>query len=127
MKRTKKNLKGMTLYEMIISIAIFAIMCGVLIGVGMHIDNSNKATNNLKAKINAEAPYAANRVEDPRMNKDVVKIDVKCGAGSVELEYEKYATADILVDSNVKNSSTGAADGPNSGLNLEFLGENPIN
>lgn len=62
MKNFKKTHKGMTLYEMIISIAIFAIMCGVLVGVGMHIDSTNRAANNLKKKIAAEAPYAANKL-----------------------------------------------------------------
>lgn len=60
----KKNLKGMTLYEMIISIAIFAIMAGVLIGVGAHIDNTTRAANNLKKKIATESPYAANKITE---------------------------------------------------------------
>ena len=60
MKKSKKKLKGMTLIEMIISIFIFAIMGGLLILVGTHIDATSKATNNLKNKIVEESPYAAN-------------------------------------------------------------------
>ena len=37
MKKGKKKLKGMTLIEMIISIAIFAIMGGLLVLVGNHV------------------------------------------------------------------------------------------
>ena len=60
MKKSKKKLKGMTLVEMIISIAIFAIMGGLLILVGTHIDATNRATNVLKTKVSNESPYAAN-------------------------------------------------------------------
>lgn len=62
MKKSRKKLKGMTLIEMIISIAIFAIMGGLLVLVGTHIDNTTKATNNLKNKIVVESPYAANHI-----------------------------------------------------------------
>lgn len=64
MKKSKKKLKGMTLIEMIISIFIFAIMGGLLILVGTHIDATSKATNNLKNKVVVESPYAANHVKD---------------------------------------------------------------
>ena len=60
MKKSKKKLKGMTLIEMIISIFIFAIMGGLLILVGTHIDATSKAANNLKNKVVVESPYAAN-------------------------------------------------------------------
>ena len=63
MKKSKKKLKGMTLVEMIISIFIFALMGGLLILIGTHIDNTTKATNRLKNKIVVESPYAANHVK----------------------------------------------------------------
>ena len=63
MKKSKKKLKGMTLVEMIISIFIFALMGGLLILIGTHIDSTTKATNRLKNKIVVESPYAANHVK----------------------------------------------------------------
>lgn len=62
MRKVKKNLKGMTLYEMIISIAVFALMAVVLIAVGTHVDRTTRAANNLKSKMVAEAPFAANKI-----------------------------------------------------------------
>ena len=99
MKRKKKTLKGMTLYEMIISIAIFAIMCGVLVGVGMQIDRTTRATNNLKNKIVKEAPYAANKLKqeggvDVFEAADItdmqIKISVEDGHGNVESKTVYY-------------------------------------
>ena len=63
MKKGKKKLKGMTLVEMIIAIAIFGIMGGLLILVGMHVDATTRAGNTLKNKVNEESYYAANHVK----------------------------------------------------------------
>ncbi len=63
MKKSKKKLKGMTLVEMIIAIAIFGIMGGLLILVGMHVDATTRAANNLKNKVTVESPYAANHIK----------------------------------------------------------------
>jgi prepilin-type N-terminal cleavage/methylation domain-containing protein len=62
MKKSKKKLKGMTLVEMIIAIAIFGIMGGLLILVGTHVDATTRAGNTLKNKVNEESYYAANHV-----------------------------------------------------------------
>ena len=62
MRKKMKSHKGMTLIEMIISLAIFAIMCGILVGVGIHIDQTSRATNNLKNKVAVQSPIAANKV-----------------------------------------------------------------
>ena len=60
MKKSRKKAKGMTLVEMIISIAIFGVMGGLLILVGTHVDSTTRAGNNLKHKVTVESPYAAN-------------------------------------------------------------------
>jgi hypothetical protein len=52
----------MTLVEMIIAIAIFGIMGGLLILVGTHVDATTRAGNTLKNKVNEESYYAANHV-----------------------------------------------------------------
>ena len=70
MNKSKKKLKGMTLIEMIISIFIFALMGGLLILIGTHIDATSKATNNLKNKVVVESPYAANRIKEVGVDPD---------------------------------------------------------
>lgn len=64
MKKNKKKLKGMSLIEIIISLAILAIMAGVLLTIGTVVDGTTRSSTNLKAKVNAEAPYAAHRVKN---------------------------------------------------------------
>lgn len=73
--KIKKNLKGMTLYEMIIAIAIFAIMTGILVGVGNHIDKTNRTTRNLKSRIVRESPYAANKIKGDAATGKLFKAD----------------------------------------------------
>lgn len=62
MKKTNKKLKGMTLIEMIISLAIFAVMSLVLLTIGQVVDKQMRATTNLKEKVVQQSPLAANRV-----------------------------------------------------------------
>ncbi|MBO4877057.1 MAG: prepilin-type N-terminal cleavage/methylation domain-containing protein [Ruminococcus sp.] len=62
MKKTNKKLKGMTLIEMIISLAIFAVMSLVLLVIGQVVDKQMRATTNLKEKVVQQSPLAANRI-----------------------------------------------------------------
>lgn len=58
----KKTLKGMTLMEVIIAIAVFAVFGVILVTAGTTIDNLTKATTNLKKKVSTQSPYAANQL-----------------------------------------------------------------
>jgi len=135
LKNKKKTLKGMTLYEMIISIAIFAIMVGVLCGVAAHINRTTRATNNLKNKLVTESTYAANKnvtddLKNPANNsvKDV-KITVECGGSTVDINAKKYNTeyyyagsaADMIDVEGDADKEAEAAATPNGNLNLEFV------
>lgn len=74
MKKTKK-LKGMTLVEIIIAIAVFAVLGVILITAGTTIDNLTRATTNLKDKLVTQSPYAANqRVQYEDSNGNTVSI-----------------------------------------------------
>lgn len=127
MNKNKRNLKGMTLYEMIISIAIFAIMCLVLIGIGVHIDNTSKATSNLKNKLVAETHYAGNKIvaTDPALefSKKPVTLKVTCGGKDVEVKGNKYNTETAYTGDKTKNVDETADQETkdNGGLNLEFI------
>lgn len=129
MKKVNKKLKGMTLIEMIISIAIFAIMGGLLILVGTHIDATNKATNVLKNKVAIESPYAANHVTkytnkagDPdNLPSSKVEVEVKVGSADVKMEADKYATEALVTDGLTAAEKAAVKKKANGNLNLQFI------
>ena len=55
----KKNLKGMTLVEIIVAMAIFALLGVVLIHLGTNVDSTTKSANRLNKRVAIQAPYAA--------------------------------------------------------------------
>ena len=128
MKKSKKSLKGMTLIEMIISIAIFAVMGGLLILVGTHIDATNRATNVLKSKISAESPVAANGRPDKSpvtLTPSNITVDVSINdmgdPASVSLEAQKYNTREIIEDGLGDADKIAIRNKANGGLNFQFV------
>ncbi len=62
MKIKRKNkLKGMTLVEVIVALAVFTIMASLLVTVCIGISKSVVRTNRLTREINVQAPLAENR------------------------------------------------------------------
>lgn len=57
--KSRKKLKGMTLVEIIIAIAVFAMLGVILVGTGKVIDNTTKASSRLNKKMTIQAPHAA--------------------------------------------------------------------
>jgi prepilin-type N-terminal cleavage/methylation domain-containing protein len=92
MKKSKKKLKGMTLIEMIISIFIFAIMGGLLILIGTHIDATSKAANNLKNKVVVESPYAANHYKTIGVGEDGKDIDLPSQDMDIKVKIKESGT-----------------------------------
>ena len=125
MKKGKKNLKGMTLIEMIISIAVFAALCGILVMVGTHIDAQTRATNNLKDKILKESPYAANRVdmykEDTTFPTKDMTIEIDYNSKKVEVHATKHETENIVLDGKSAKEQENIKNGFNGGLNLDYI------
>ncbi|MCR4638450.1 type II secretion system protein [Ruminococcus sp.] len=129
MKKSKKSLKGMTLIEMIISIAIFAIMGGLLVLVGTHIDATNRATNVLKSKVSNESPYAANHKTSyldkdgnaKELTPDNINVEIKLDDTTVLLEAEKYNTEDVVTDGLSNADKEAMKKKANGGLNLSFV------
>ena len=79
----KKSLKGMTLAEVIISMAVFAMLGVILIKLGMVVDTTTKSSNRLNKRVAVQAPYAAshNTVYDPNQSVDndgFLEIAQKC-------------------------------------------------
>lgn len=58
MKNKRKTLKGMTLMEIIISLAILAVLTLVLVQTSTVIDTYIKSTKNINQKVTAQAPVA---------------------------------------------------------------------
>ena len=149
MKKRNKKVKGMTLVEMIISIAIFAMMGGLLILVGTHIDAKNKATNDMKLKISKESPYAANGVVNYGSGKSLTPVDVDItvsisGKGdyylakdkndqskgadkksydnpTITMKGNKYNTEDVYIDGRTAKQINDAKKSPDGNLNLQFI------
>lgn len=134
MKKVNKKLKGMTLVEMIISIAIFAIMGGLLILVGTHIDATNRATNVLKNKVSTESPYAANQIKSytDKSNQPAtlpasdVEIEVKVGSSDVKINAKKYGTEDLVTDGLSAADKAAVQKKANGNLNLQFIEVPPL-
>ncbi len=62
--KKKRTLKGMTLLECIIAIAVLAALSLILIRLGVTVDNTTKATTNLKTKVAEQTPYAVSGSPD---------------------------------------------------------------
>lgn len=58
MKNKRKTLKGMTLMEIIISLAILAVLTLILVQTSTVIDTYIKSTKNINQKVTAQAPVA---------------------------------------------------------------------
>lgn len=154
MKKSKKKLKGMTLIEMIIAIAIFGIMGGLLILVGTHVDATTRAGNTLKNKVTVESYYAANHVKkyngadlpstemditihldatgsyyEPKIDPVTKKVEsVKVDYGpdiDVSLKADKYATENTVTDGMTAEQIEQMRERANGGLNLEFFDVRP--
>lgn len=140
MKKGKKKLKGMTLIEMIITIAVLAMLCVILAMVGANIDATTRATNNLKDKVVKESPYAANRGKfflDQDNNRvyfatepatvsisidgDFTFNDVNHSNPKVDLDVIKYDTEQIALDGRSVAERKVIQEGPNSGINFSFI------
>ena len=135
MKKGKKKLKGMTLIEMIITIAVLAMLCVILAMVGQNIDATARSTNAIKDKVVKESPYAANRVKEFRSSDGTpVALAVESGTMSisipgtfngisdpqVNLAIDKYDTEQIALDGRTAKEIQTIKEGPNGGLNLKF-------
>lgn len=140
MKKGKKTVKGMTLIEMIISIAVLAMLCVILAMVGQNIESTARATNTLRDKVAKESPYAAN---GPNVN-GVVQFNDRDGHPadfatqaatmvvrvpgsygdvsdpSVTFNITRYDTEQIVLDGKSAKEREVIQNGPNSGLNLKF-------
>lgn len=60
--KLKKRLKGMTLIEIIVSLALFTVMSAVLLTACLYVNRTISRTNKLTNKVNYQSPIAENRL-----------------------------------------------------------------
>lgn len=58
MKKLKSKLSGMTLVEMIVALAVFAMLALILVLMGSAVEKNTRAANNLNSRIAVNGPIA---------------------------------------------------------------------
>lgn len=108
----KKKIKGMTLIEVIISLAVFAMLGLVLVTTGSTVDSMTRATNSFKGKMAEQSHYAANGVKtyvdstntDKDMTAEAITIKIKVPGSGTYIQYGKDAHGNIDPSKTVKKN-----------------------
>lgn len=127
--KIKKKYKGMTLIEIIIALAIFAMLGSLLVLAGVQIDKTMKASNKLNKKMLVEAPYAANQLEKYNVNgtdvffaTEPVIINVDVDGKTVSINGIKRDTEELIKPEGMKpQEETMYYKQPNAKLNLKYI------
>ena len=113
-KNAKKSHKkrGMTLVEVIISIAVMAILALLLTTIGVTVDNYRKDTKARNQQIATESPVA--EVQDinkgigsagkGKLVNDNFNIKVSAGGNNVDIKGKLYSTSDDLTDTSTTDT-----------------------
>jgi len=117
--KKKRTLKGMTLIEIIISMFILTVMAGLLLGIGLNVDETTKNTTGMKDKVSVEAPFAgdnrreyidsAGNVQNLSPESNTV-ISVTLDGNTQGIDADVYNTADIYDDSVGERGLTDKQD-----------------
>ena len=90
-KKLSKSLKGMTLYEIIISLAIVAVMTVIMITTSSLIDKYTTSSNHVNNKVAEQAPKAETRYTPGAYDEGEIEITVN---GNISLKGEAYQVVD---------------------------------
>lgn len=139
MKKINKKVKGMTLIEMIISIAIFAMLGLILVTAANCISAHMKGARNLNEKVAVQGPIAESQNVNgaKEIDKDLTITVANADDPSITaavLTAKLYDTADIeeITDSNGQPVTDAAgniqyttvdSNVMNGGLNFKFVTE----
>jgi len=118
-KKVKKSVKGMTLIECIIAIAVLAIMGGIAAKTGQIVSALMLDTNHVNNKVAAEAPYGAVQDVDgitdlsstTGVSADGAEISISVGGYGSPVVAHRYSTAAAAVDA--------ANNGTNTNTNMD--------
>lgn len=115
----RKVVKGMTLMEIIIAIAIVAVMSAVIVTAGISINSYLRSARNVNDRVALQAPVA----EVGDLNAGVLiteGVDIKltpngiAGAGEIQLHGQAYAVYD---DARMQQHTNEFG----KGLNMKFI------
>lgn len=89
----KKRLKGMTLIEIIVSLALFTVMSGVLLTACLYVNRTISRTNKLTNKVNYQSPIAENEKTEPEnvsVNTGKIRLKIDGGASAYDIDIIQY-------------------------------------
>ena len=73
LKQNKKKLKGMTLLEVVVAIAVFAVAATLLVEAGLSVIYNVRSSKNLVKKVNYQSKIVAAR-PDPGVDSDITEV-----------------------------------------------------
>lgn len=86
----KKKLKGMTLMEIIIAMAVMIIIAGILVESAVAVVNNVRISKNVVSTVNVQAPEVENRdVATPYVTGDVINL-TGAGLRPANIAVDKY-------------------------------------
>lgn len=102
-KKSRHKKRGMTLVEVIISIAVMAVLALLLTTIGVTIDNYRKDTKVRNDKVAVEGPAAESRDTSANGRGKLIDEDFtitvkRTGGASVNVTGKLYSTSDELTD-----------------------------
>ena len=105
-KKSRRKKRGMTLVEVIVSIAVMAVLALLLTTIGVTIDAYRKDTKVRNDKVAVEGPAAEARDNNRgKLVDEEFVINVKRNGGSsVEVKGKLYSTSDELTDTGTVDS-----------------------
>lgn len=111
----KKTFKGMTLVEIIISLAIVGAMTTIIVGAAGAINKYTKASNDMDKRVAMQAPVA-----------EAQYYNIVAGTPRPTEPVEIIVNNNITVNGNINyafdvEEMTENADGAGSGLNMRYI------
>lgn len=100
--KLKKRLKGMTLIEIIVSLALFTVMSAVLLTACLYVSRMISRTNKLTNKVNYQSPIAENRLNtDANVTANSGTIHFRDSSGkSYSVDVSQYEVKSKYTDSS---------------------------
>lgn len=86
----KKSLKGMTLMEIIVAMAVFSISALILVSGAISVYNSIRNTRQLTKKVNYQAPIADRMPELTTYDVETIQVQVVGGGTPHDIQINKY-------------------------------------
>ena len=125
-RKARHKKRGMTLAEVIISIAIMAVLALILTTLGVTIDNYRRDTKARNDKIAVEGPAAESRAKDKNNGRGKLvdedfKITVSGAGASVDVTGKLYSTSDELTDTGALDADGEKIYSGDTGHHFKFI------